>query len=548
MTLSFPLRRAHLTFIGARTFFSGFAPLPCLALCLGLVSACSATAQSGSDNPDLWQLARKEAAWHRFSTLFDAHDVSRRLASEEGLAAAIAWCKQSCVTKVYLETFRGEQAPRNVLEHAKAKFVEAGFEVSGCVTTVNVGKRSTGWKEVISCYTDPPTQEKLKAVFEYAASLFDEIMIDDFWFTDCECKACNAARQAKTVKIGAQSYPVSGDSWEDYHCELMVRMSRDYVLGAAKKVNPKARLIIKYPQWYDNFHLRGYEVERETADFDRIWVGTETRDYHDKQWGGTVQYEAYFIMRWLGGIGGAKCGGGWFDSLGTTPKTYVEQARQTILGGAAESMLFVYGGLHREPGIEDVAALRANIPELLTVARQVRSRQIAGIAAYKPVNSHPQNEQRIFDFVGMLGLPLAPCHEFPTNALAAFFSAHALKDAQLSVKLRAFIQSGKPVLITDALASGLNNQVDLKAGNVTILRAEGNPKGLLELPQDKVDALRQPLLRPFSVAFKSPNRVALYLFKDGSSVIENFNDQDAMIELDGKVQSVPARGWVQHWK
>ena len=86
----------------------------------------------------------------------------------------------------------------------------------------------------------------------------------------------------------------------------MVRLSQDRLLAAAKRVNPKVRLIIKYPQWYDEFHERGYEVVRETADFDRIWVGTETRDYRDRHWGGTPQYEAYFIMRWLGGIGGAE--------------------------------------------------------------------------------------------------------------------------------------------------------------------------------------------------------------------------------------------------
>ena len=35
----------------------------------------------------------------------------------------------------------------------------------------------------------------------------------------------------------------------------------------------------------------------------------------------------------------------------------------------------------------------------------------------------------MFDFVGMLGVPLVPCHEFPADAPAAFFSVHALKDA-----------------------------------------------------------------------------------------------------------------------
>ena len=105
-------------------------------------------------------------------------------------------------------------------------------------------------------------------------------------------------------------------------------------------------------------------MARETADFDRIWVGTETRDYTNKQWGGTVQFEAFFIMRWLGGLGGAKCGGGWFDPYGTTPATYVEQARQTVLAGARESMLFCYGSLQNGTGPGNIEALRANIPEL----------------------------------------------------------------------------------------------------------------------------------------------------------------------------------------
>ena len=62
------------------------------------------------------------------------------------------------------------------------------------------------------------------------------------------------------------------------------------------------------------------------------------------------QYEGYFIMRWLGGVGGAKCGGGWYDPFGTTEQTYVEQARQTVLGGAGESLLFCYGALLRGTG------------------------------------------------------------------------------------------------------------------------------------------------------------------------------------------------------
>ena len=311
------------------------------------------------------------------------------------------------------------------------------------------------------------------------------------------------------MTVGQRTYPVAGDTWEDYRCELMVRVSQERLLAAAKRVNPKARLIIKYPQWYDQFHERGYEVLRETADFDRTWVGTETRDYGDKHWGGTPQYEGYFIMRWLGGIGGAKCGGGWYDPYGTTERTYLEQARQTVLGGAGESMLFCYGSLLEHTGPKNIETLRQNIPELLGVAEQVGHRPIIGVAAYKPANSHPENERRVFDFIGMIGLPLVPCHEFPVEAPAAFFSIHALKDPELPAKLARFIASGKPVLLTDGLAKRLAGKVDLTAANVQVIPVRGDPKRLLELPQKELDALRLPLLRSLGPRFVPQSRRAL---------------------------------------
>lgn len=498
--------------------------------------------------PDLWSLAKQCGPTHRFSTLFTSQDVRQYLSKPEGLQAAMDWCKQTGVTKVYIEEFRdGYQAERGTLETARDKFRAAGFEVSGCVTTTKVGKASTGWKEVACCYTDKPTQDKLQAIFEYAAGLFDEIMIDDFWFTDCACPQCNAARRAETVTVGDKTFPVAGDTWEDYRCELMVRLSQERLLGPAKRVNPKVRLIIKYPQWYDDFHVRGYEVIRETAEFDRIWVGTETRDYQNKQWGGVAPYESYFIMRWLSGIGGPKCGGGWYDPYGTTEHTYLEQARQTILGGARESMLFEYSSLLRDTGPKNIEALRGALPELLSVAKEVRPRQIIGLAAYKPPNSHPEKESRVFDFVGMLGLPLVPCHEFPAKAPAAFFSIHALKDPDLVPKLQAFIKARKPVLLTDSLAQALTSRLALDAPNVHILGVKGDPKSLLLLDQNQVEALRAQLLVPFKTEFRAPNKVSLYLFKDKSWVIENFNDSPVEVELNGQRVTVASRGWQSQW-
>lgn len=499
--------------------------------------------------PELWNLAKQCADIHRISTLFTAQDVRSYLSSEADIATAMQWCQASGVTKVYLEEFRdGYRADRETLARARDRFRAAGFLASGCVTTTRVGKASDHWSSEICCYTDPATQEKLQGIFEYAAGLFDEIMIDDFWFTDCTCPDCEAARRARRATVGSRAYPVSGGAWADYRGELMLRVSQDRVLAAAKRVNPKVRVIIKYPQWYDNFQERGYDVARETAAFDRIWVGTESRNYTDSRWGGTAQYESYFIMRWLGGIGGEKCGGGWYDWLGTTEHTYVEQARQTLLAGARESMLFCFGGLHRETGPADIAALRANLPELFGVAREVRRREAAGLAAYKPPGSSPQEEPRVFDFAGMIGLPLAPCHEFPTNAPAAFFSVHALADTHLAAEVGDYIRTGRPLLLTDGLAGRLADRVNLTATNVHVLEVRAQPDSLLALPQERLDELRAPLLNAFQVAFRAPNRVALYLFTHGGWVVENFNEAPVQVALNGQSFSVEARGWRCHWE
>ena len=495
----------------------------------------------------LWSLAQAESRSHRFSTLFTAQDVRDRLASEDGIDRAVDWCRRTAVTKAYVESFRdGYLAERPALVRARDHLRAAGIEVSGCVTPTRVGRPSTGWN-LISCYTDAATQDRVRALFEFTAGLFDEVMIDDFWFTDCACEACEAARRAQSVKVGGRVYPVGGDTWDAYRCELMVQLSRQNVLAASRRVNPRCRLIIKYPQWYDRFHVRGYEVVRETRDFDRIWVGTETRDYVDRQWGGTPQYEAFFIMRWLGGLGGSKCGGGWYDWLGTTEQTYLEQARQTILGGARESMLFCYGGLQGSTGPQNVDALRRELPELFRLARQVSGRRLVGVAAYKPPGSDPGSESRVFDFVGMLGLPLVPCHAFPSRAPAAFFSVHALKEPDFPSQLGRFVAKGRPVIVTDGLAAQCQGQPWLGAPNVRVLPLGGDPKSLLTMTELQLEPLRAAALRSVKHAFTAPPGVALCLFKDGSWVVQNFNDREVVAVLDGQSLSVAGRSLQAHW-
>ena len=80
---------------------------------------------------DLWELANSKRDVHRFSTLFTAQDVRDRLSTEDGIDAAIDWCKRTAVTRVYIESFRdGYQAGRQTLLHAKELFQKAGIYVS----------------------------------------------------------------------------------------------------------------------------------------------------------------------------------------------------------------------------------------------------------------------------------------------------------------------------------------------------------------------------------------------------------------------------------
>jgi len=484
-----------------------------LGVAVLLVGLLDATARAGS----LWELANENKDVLRIATLFTAQNVRDHLADEQGADKAIDWCKKTGVTHVFLETFRGSYtAERPMLEHAKARFKKAGFDISGCVTTTRVGKSSTGWK-IIDCYTDIPTQKHLQEIFEYTASIFDEIMIDDFLFTDCQCDECQKAR---------------GDrSWAQYRCDLMMQVSRQRILEPARAVNPNVQIIIKYPQWYDNFHNRGYEVVRQTAEYERIWVGTETRDYEDPRWGGKVQYEAYYIMRWLGEIGGPKCGGGWFDPYGTHEDTYVEQARQTVLADAKEMLLFCYGSLQRDTGPANVARLRTEIPGLFELARLVRHKPIRGIAAPKPPNSDARDEQYVYDFVGMLGLPLVPTAAVSADAKAAFLPVQALKDPRLPDKLGTLLKAGAPVLITDGLAKHLT-MLDAQADNLLILKVNGEPKSLLNLTRHELEPIREKLLAPFGIRFDAPNKVALYLIGNNCVIVENFNDRAVTATLE----------------
>ena len=500
----------------------------------------------------LWDLANGNKELLKFSTLVFFPEV--HLSTDEGINNAVEWCKKTGVTRVFIGSWISGRytAEREVLEHIRSRVEAEGFEVSGFVETKGIGKPSSSHSH-LSCYTNEGTRKKLQEIFEFTASIFDEIIIDDFLFTRCKCDECQKARGERT--------------WAGYRCDLMTEVSREYILKPAKAVNPDVKIIIKYPQWHEFFINYGYDVLRETAIYDIVWIGTEARDYdkshpfwkgRTKYGGGRVQYGAYYNMRWLGEIGGSKTGGGWFDPLGTTEDTYVEMARHTVLADAREVTLCWYGGLiqntvhertkSRVQGPKNIEKLRTEIPGLFKLARLVRNRPMKGIIAPRPPYSDGYDEKYVLDFVGMLGLPLVPTAEIDPDVKAAVFSVHALKDPKFSDKLRKMLNAKKPVLITDGLAKRLSN-VNLDDENLAILKVGGDVHSLLNLSREELGPIRDKLLAPFGIKFDAPSKVALYLIGEDCLIVENFNNEpiNATLQLPhlvgaSKVLVLPVEG------
>ena len=100
--------------------------------------------------------------------------------------------KYTRIDKVYLETFRGAFARKEQLLMIKRVLQEYGIEVSGGITTVTPDlcdedkKRQRLFQTF--CYCNDGMRNLLKEISEYTASLFDEFIIDDFFFTQCMCE------------------------------------------------------------------------------------------------------------------------------------------------------------------------------------------------------------------------------------------------------------------------------------------------------------------------------------------------------------------------
>ena len=366
------------------------------------------------------------------------------------------------VDKIYLETHRDLLiVDSKILKKATKFFEKQGIEVVGGITyTIDESNQFETF-----CYTNPEHRKKAQEIIEHSAAHFDEVILDDFFFTSCKCSLCVEAK---------------GDrSWDEYRLELMTEAAKNVILGPAKAVNPDVKIIIKYPNWYDHFHELGFNLETEPKLFDGLYTGTETRDaVRSNQH--LQPYLGYLIFRYFNNLKPGKNGGGWVDTGGMRfYDRYAEQLWLTILAKAPEMTLFDYRQLLiplREDWIpewkdEQVSfdyngflPLKSNETMAKTAFHSLKTiDKIAGklgtpygIKSYKPF--HSNGEDFLQNYLGMIGIPMDLVSEFPFEDEMIILTEQAQKDETIVEKIEQRLLSGKDVIITSGLLKALQDR------------------------------------------------------------------------------------------
>ena len=367
------------------------------------------------------------------------------------------------VDKIYLETHRDLLVvDEATLEKAKQFFLKQGIEVAGGITYTISEPNDF---ETFS-YSHPEDRNKVKEIAEYTARHFDEFILDDFFFTSSK----------KDVEIAAKG----NRSWTEYRLELMNEAGRNLVVGPAKAVNPKVKVIIKYPNWYDHFQGLGFNLEHGPQIFDGVWTGTETRDPAGAQH--LQNYLSYNVMRYYENISDGRNGGGWVDSGGIfmSMDRYAEQLFLTAIAKARDVMLFDYSQLlsvqlnnrFRAPwqdgevswkydemttpfqkGKEKVepTTLARVADVVLRKADELVGRlgNPVGIQSYKIF--HATGEEFLQNYLGMIGLPMDMISTFPQGRKTLLLTRQAATDPELTEKIHKQLQGGGDVVITTGL-------------------------------------------------------------------------------------------------
>ena len=374
------------------------------------------------------------------------------------------------VDKVYIEVQRDRiLADDKLLDDVKKFFVDHGVQVAAGSAFSN--SESDQFKSY--CYTDPVDRAFVKKTSEVAARHFDEFILDDFFFVNTKYDSDIAAKGSR--------------SWTDFRLDLMDDAGANLILKAAKDVNPKVKVVIKFPNWYEHFQGMGFDLDKEPKMFDGIYTGTETRDpvFTDQF---LQQYESYQIIRFFENIKPGGNGGGWVDTYGSLyVDRYAEQLWDTMFAKAREITLFNWNLLLGQAGAgarKDWESLPTTLnfnavandyhpvgegatagPSWGTIAGTALRQADAvvgklgtpiGIKSYKPYQSI--GEDFLHNYIGMIGIPIDLYPYFPTDANPVLLTESAKFDTAIVAKIKKQLEDGKSVIITSGLLRALKGK------------------------------------------------------------------------------------------
>lgn len=487
------------------------------------------------------------------------------------------------VDKIYLETHRDQLiVDRPTMERAIRYFKSKGLEVAGGITfTISEANSFETY-----CYQDPAERAKAQEIVEYTAGLFDEVILDDFFFIDCKCDYCIEAK---------------GDrSWTDYRLELMHDAAENVVLGPAHKVNPKVKVVIKYPNWYDHFPALGFDLDHGPKHFDGIYTGTETRDAVSSDQH-LQPYLGYLIWRYFDNLNPGHNGGGWVDTGGSRIlDRYSEQLWLTLFAKAPEMTLFDYRQMLMDRQVPDKNGKKATFAECAgytlrdidaTIGKLGRP---VGIKSYKPYQS--TGEDFLQNYFGMAGLPMDLVPYFPEDENFMILTEQAAADPDIVSKIEKQLRNGKDVMITSGLLKalqdrGIRNIVDLeytdrkaiasavKSGrygtselekpmlmqqiayktndswelisgmdgglgwpilhrglyghaNLYLLVVPDNFSDLYRFPAPALNTIRSiASARTMPVYLEGPAYVSLFVYDNGTAIVESFLDEEVTVDI-----------------
>src|SRR3569833_4262883 len=361
--------------------------------------------------------------------------------------------------KVYIEAYRDRvYATDAELETVKREFAAKGIATSGGITLAAGG---SGGQFGTFDYENPADRAECERAVRLIARHFDEVILDDFFFYTSKSDADIAAKGAR--------------SWTDYRLDKMLEVSRDLVLGPAKQENPRVKVIIKYPNWYEHFHGLGYDLAEQAHMFDAIYTGTETRDpvITDQL---LQQYESYEIYRYLSNVRPGANLGVWADTYDTRSiDRYAEQLWDGLFAKAPEQMLFNWAPM-AEPkpatagtrpwakqatsfrwpvaGGNGWAAAANEALHVVDAALGERGNPV-GIACYRP--PHASGEDFLLYYIGILGVPIELYPDYPATAHTILLTEAAASDPQIIAKIEASLRGGANVMVTSGFLEAMQD-------------------------------------------------------------------------------------------